>query len=94
MSPTNALLLFSVTAENVNECKVDDPGDDNHGQDCIFPFVWDGKKYDECTNKDTDEDWPCRVWCATNELVTDDSGWGYCSKDCPLKCKCILCNRL
>ena len=42
------LLLFSVTAENIDECKVDDPEDDYwHEEDCIFPFVSEGKKYNK-----------------------------------------------
>ena len=86
------LLVFSVTAENINECKVHEPGDYWDGHDCRFPFVWDEEIYYECTNVAPLKDWPCRVWCATkvknstNELLTDYS-WGYCSEGCPLKCK-------
>ena len=94
---------------NIDECKVDDPGNDSgndfHGHDCIFPFFWDGKKYYKCTDVNPFEKWPCRVWCATEVKSSTDklqsaqrgvwvntnlltiNSWGYCSTQCPFKCK-------
>ena len=47
---------------------------------CVFPFIYDGELYNECT--DTDSPQGVR-WCGTTPLVTKDeaghwSGWGLC----------------
>ena len=42
------------------------------GDACVFPFVWQGRKFTTCTSSDADS-----PWCATS------GGWGYCSPGCP-----------
>ena len=49
---------------------------------CLFPFTFDGKTYDACTDE-TDPDG--RFWCSTkvdrsgNHIINN---WGYCSDEC------------
>jgi len=47
---------------------------------CVFPFTYDNKTFESCTNYH--EDNPYNYWCATN----DGEGRGYCKQnDCPLE---------
>jgi len=69
------------------ECKSieHDHHDDQHNQDCIFPFVYQGKRYTECTNDCTRcSETHGRPWCATQ---VDGRGaaveWGLCEPGCP-----------
>ena len=53
---------------------------------CVFPFVYDGVEYNECTSTDAAN--PGNVWCATevdpeyNNTVIDGR-WGDCAESCP-----------
>ena len=53
---------------------------------CVFPFVYDGVEYNECTSVDAAN--PGNVWCATevapeyNNTVIDGR-WGDCAESCP-----------
>ena len=50
---------------------------------CVFPFVYEGVKYDKCTSTHAAEG---AVWCATqvhaNETVIEGR-WGDCTEGCP-----------
>lgn len=51
---------------------------------CVFPFIYQGKTYDECTR---DSDPEGKRWCATkvddDGLYIENSGqYGYCSQQC------------
>ena len=48
--------------------------------DCVFPFRFKRKTYDEC---DTDEDGP---WCSTqvDKDGNHDGAWGTCGPNCPI----------
>ena len=49
----------------------------------MFPFVYEGQPFDECTDVDSEIDF---VWCAT-EVYDDntviDGEWAYCQLGCP-----------
>ena len=49
----------------------------------MFPFVYEGQLFDECTDVDSEIDF---VWCAT-EVYDDntviDGEWAYCQLGCP-----------
>ena len=54
-------------------------GNDNHAP-CVFPFIFDGKKYTECTflfngRRQT------KPWCATTRNFDRDQKWGWCQTD-------------
>ena len=50
---------------------------------CIFPFKYEGQKFDRCTSVDTEDG---SLWCAT-EVDKDgnvlDGRWGDCNENCP-----------
>merc|ERR1719245_2195268 len=53
------------------------------GQQCVFPFEFDGKRYDACTDV-TDPDG--KRWCSVEtdaKQVHQQGRWGYCAAACP-----------
>ena len=59
------LLKFSRSQNCVtiqDEHAIEDGYAPRFGQNCVFPFIFRGKKYDKCT---TDADPDDRFWCAT-----------------------------
>ncbi|XP_029452555.1 cation-independent mannose-6-phosphate receptor isoform X2 [Rhinatrema bivittatum] len=46
-----------------------------NGQLCVFPFQYNGKTYNECTNDGRNQ-----PWCATTGNYTGDRNWGVCGK--------------
>ena len=58
------------------------------GDACVFPFVFQGQRYDACT---TDRDPTGRQWCSTRTNPTNDKHqtgfWGYCDpRTCNPEC--------
>ena len=50
---------------------------------CVFPFKYEGKLYNSCTNVDADG-----CWCATSvnsDLDFEWTNWGFCSESCPIE---------
>ena len=50
------------------------------GDDCVFPFTYDGVEYKHCTTVDQD-----RSWCATVSSINNFNNanrWGYCDITC------------
>ncbi|XP_078411534.1 matrix metalloproteinase-9 [Cetorhinus maximus] len=45
------------------------------GEQCSFPFIFLGKKYDACT---TDGRVDKQLWCATTSNFDEDKKWGFC----------------
>uniref|UniRef100_A0ACB8EUU1 Uncharacterized protein n=1 Tax=Sphaerodactylus townsendi TaxID=933632 RepID=A0ACB8EUU1_9SAUR len=43
---------------------------------CVFPFVFDGRRYSSCTKDGTVEE---KLWCATTNNYDKDSKWKHCS---------------
>ena len=58
-------------------------GSSKKASPCVFPFVYEGQLFDECTDVDSEIDF---VWCAT-EVYDDntviDGEWAYCQLGCP-----------
>ena len=58
------------------------------GKPCAFPFTYQGKTYEKCTEIDHDQ-----LWCSTE---VDHNGvhvrgkWGYCDNECNLGKTLIL----
>ena len=55
-------------------------GPTDKGKPCVFPFIFNGKKYEKCKK------WGSVSWCATK--TTKDGTlvlgrWGICNKNCP-----------
>ena len=55
-------------------------GPTDKGKSCVFPFIFNGKKYEKCKK------WGSVSWCATK--TTKDGTlvlgrWGICNKNCP-----------
>ncbi|XP_073348769.1 protein sel-1 homolog 1 isoform X1 [Pagrus major] len=49
-----------------------------HGEPCIFPFLFQGKEYSDCT---TDGRGDGRLWCATTYDYDHDKKWGFCETE-------------
>ena len=50
------------------------------GKPCIFPFLYKGVIYDECTNMDHDQKWcSTKVYSAGTHV---DGKYGHCGNDC------------
>ena len=60
-------------------------GGPQKGVECEIPFIFNGKKYNGCTNEHDEDKNP---WCSTNvdanrHHKSDQSQWGYCASNCP-----------
>ena len=56
-------------------------GGNRPNQHCVFPFIYDGKSYDECTTIDNNG----IPWCSTDVSCARDfveGKWGNCGIDC------------
>ncbi|XP_054474125.1 protein sel-1 homolog 1 [Anoplopoma fimbria] len=49
-----------------------------HGEPCIFPFLFQGKEYSDCT---TDGRGDGRLWCATIYDYDREKKWGFCETE-------------
>ena len=57
-------------------------GGNRPNQQCMFPFIYDGTSYDECTTTDNNG----IPWCSTKISPAGDflaGEWGNCGIDCP-----------
>lgn len=65
---TYPVVFFPLTVPVVN-------GGTAHGEPCIFPFLFQGTEYYDCT---TDGRGDGRLWCATSYDYDQDKKWGFC----------------
>lgn len=49
------------------------PPETEDGDPCVFPFILNGKSYDECVLENR-----VRLWCATTANYDRDHEWGFC----------------
>ncbi|XP_060908334.1 protein sel-1 homolog 1 [Labrus mixtus] len=49
-----------------------------HGEPCIFPFLFQGQEYSDCS---TDGRGDGRLWCATSYDYDQDKKWGFCETE-------------
>ena len=57
---------------------------------CIFPFEYEGKKYEKCTKVQSEN-----FWCATDvdedgKYIDGSKSWGYCENNCLKRGLCIV----
>ena len=76
---------------NIIECKTlkvkESP---RKGMPCIFPFEYEGKKYEKCTKVQSE-----KFWCATDvdedgKYIDGSKSWGYCENNCLKRGLCIV----
>ncbi|KAJ8009253.1 hypothetical protein DPEC_G00086970 [Dallia pectoralis] len=48
------------------------------GQPCLFPFLFLGQEYSDCTTDGRGDD---RLWCATTYDYDQDKRWGFCETE-------------
>ncbi|TKS76007.1 Protein sel-1 -like protein 1 [Collichthys lucidus] len=58
-----------------------------HGEPCIFPFLFQGTEYYDCT---TDGRGDGRLWCATSYDYDQDKKWGFCEKEAEEQYQTVL----
>ena len=63
-------LLFS---PGLNARCIETDGGTSKGACCVFPFIYHGVQYFECT-----EDQNKKPWCATTSNYDIDGMWGHC----------------
>ncbi|XP_053769591.1 cation-independent mannose-6-phosphate receptor [Desmodus rotundus] len=49
------------------------PPETEEGDPCVFPFIFNGKSYDQCVVENR-----VRLWCATTADYDRDHEWGFC----------------
>ena len=57
-------------------------GGGNTGKPCVFPFIYNGKKHNNCAWRKAER----KPWCSTKVVngrhVAHQAEWGYCSLEC------------
>ena len=61
------------TPAGLNARCVETEGGTSKGACCVFPFIYHGTQYFECTDKDIK-----KPWCATTSNYDIDGMWGHC----------------
>lgn len=69
------------------------------GEPCLFPFLFLGKEYSDCTTEGRGDG---RLWCATTYDYEHDKKWGFCESEvlfhnevggvcfsCSVHCVCV-----
>ncbi|XP_056150451.1 protein sel-1 homolog 1 isoform X2 [Lampris incognitus] len=64
--------------EKSKEVPVVNGGTAANGEPCLFPFLFQGKEYSDCT---TDGRRDGRLWCATSYDYDQERKWGFCETD-------------
>lgn len=50
-------------------------GGNAEGAPCVFPFIFLGKSYDECTTSGRNDG---KLWCSATKSYDEDRKWGFC----------------
>ena len=74
----DTIYKFSFCISETSGCKT--IAGPSKGKDCVFPFVFNGKKYNECAF-DSDGFWCSTKVDSTGTHITGN--WGICGSDCP-----------
>ena len=53
-------------------------GNSEDNAQCVFPFIFNGKVYEECTTDQRENQAEDKPWCATTADYDQDGEWGYC----------------
>ncbi|XP_066228988.1 cation-independent mannose-6-phosphate receptor isoform X1 [Saccopteryx leptura] len=61
------------------------PPETEDGDPCVFPFVFNGKSYEECVLENR-----VRLWCATTANYDRDHEWGFCRQSNSYRTSAII----
>lgn len=76
---------FEAKSNAVSECRSDAYGKSRqaHESDCMFPFYYNNKWHDGCTNDGKDT-----YWCSLDRVYSNK--WAKCQEACPLLAKKLM----
>ncbi|XP_042329584.1 fibronectin-like [Sceloporus undulatus] len=57
-------------------CSLQEYEGSSKGQTCVFPFIYQGKTFNTCTNENSSHG---RFWCSTTGNYDKDKMWSYCA---------------
>ena len=75
---TDQMLIDKFKPLFLGDCRVRSYGGNGGGACCVFPFIYKGRLYHECTEEDADKDaWGDR-WCSVTGNYDRDKKRGHC----------------
>ena len=78
-----------ISDDDVKQCKTRADDKRNPNTDCKFPFTFDGKEYNQCTDITINSKKYINI-CATERTEEFKiADWGYCSDECNKEGKTI-----
>ncbi|XP_026577891.1 epididymal sperm-binding protein 1-like [Pseudonaja textilis] len=78
---SDSLLWCAITANYDKDskwraCATEEYEGNSKGKRCVFPFIYNGKRFNSCTNQNSQDG---RFWCSVTSNYDKDRQWSYCA---------------